>query len=86
MIADEFVKILVCPESRQSLRLMDAREIEKINAHIALGKLFTRSGRLITHSVSGALVREDRLRAYPIRDDIPLLLVDESFELSSFSD
>ena len=80
-INQELIDILVCPETRQSLTLAVADEVADINQRIARGELTTRQGRVVTEPVGGALVRADRQVFYPIRDDIPIMLVDEAIAL-----
>ena len=80
-INQELLDILVCPESRQSLTLAAAEEVAGINRRIAGGELVNRAGTAVTQEIEGALIREDRRFFYPIRDEIPIMLIDEAIAL-----
>ncbi|MEX2140390.1 MAG: hypothetical protein WD894_14090 [Pirellulales bacterium] len=82
MITDEFLGILRCPESRQPLKRSDAQLVAKVNREIAAGRLRNRAGHTVVKPVDGLLVREDDHLAYPMIDDIPILLADEAVELT----
>lgn len=83
MIDKELLEILACPQTHQSLAMADAPLLEVLNGAIAAGKLRNVGGKPVTDKLSEALVREDRQIAYPIRDGIPVLLVDEGLPVSS---
>jgi uncharacterized protein YbaR (Trm112 family) len=85
MISPELVKILVCPETRLPLTLAEPSLVATINGAVATGALLNRAGQPITAQLSAALVRSDRAIAYPVIDDIPMLLVDESIELAQLT-
>jgi len=80
-IDKDLLAILICPESRQPLREADARELERLNARIAAGGFKNRGGSAVAQRLEAALVRSDGQLAYPIRDGIPMLLVDEGLAL-----
>ena len=80
-INQELLDILVCPESRQSLTLAAADEVARINQRIARRELANRAGAVVTQEIEGALIREDRQYFYPIRDEIPIMLIDEAIGL-----
>ncbi|HOQ90973.1 MAG TPA: hypothetical protein PLO53_02570 [Candidatus Hydrogenedentes bacterium] len=82
MVSDELLKILVCPESRQPVRRADAELVEKVNAAIAAGALKNRAGQAVEEPVHELLVREDGTIAYAVRDDIPVMLIDEGIPLA----
>ena len=84
-INQELLDILVCPETKQSLTLATADELAEINQRIARGELATRQGETVTEPVGGALIRADRQFFYPIRDDLPIMLVDEAITLGGGS-
>lgn len=82
MIDKELLDIIVCPETKQDLVLAEPGLIEKINLLIEKGELRNRSKQTVTEKIDGGLIRkEDRKYLYPIRDDIPILLIDESISL-----
>ena len=85
-IADDLLKILVCPETKQTLCLAEQQEVERLNREIEAGKLRNRGGEELSKRISGALVREDQKFAYPVYDDIPILLIDEGIPLVAASD
>lgn len=81
MIDGELLEILVCPETRQRVRLADAELVARVNAAIGAGGLRNRGGEGVEEPLAGGLVREDGKLLYPIRDDIPIMLIDEAIAL-----
>ena len=83
MIAEDLLKILVCPESKQPLREADRTILELVNAHIGSGSLRNRDGQPVTEPLQEALVTQDGAVLYPVRDGIPVMLVGESISLEA---
>ena len=82
MVDQSLLDILVCPETKQPLRAVEADVLERLNDSIRAGSLKTRSGEAVADEITDALVREDGAVLYPVRDDIPIMLIDESIQLS----
>ena len=80
-LSPDLLEILRCPEDRTKLELADAALLGKLNAAIAAGKVTNREGQAVSDKVDAALVREDKAVLYPVRDDIPVMLVDEQIKL-----
>lgn len=78
---EQLLAFLVCPETREPLRLADAHEIAALNDHISRGALQNRAGDQVDERIDGALIRADGQCAYAIREDIPVLLIDEGIPL-----
>jgi uncharacterized protein YbaR (Trm112 family) len=83
MIDPELLKIMCCPETHQPIALAEPSLIENLNRQIATGQLKNRAGQLVKEKIDGGLVREDKKFLYPIRDDIPIMLIDEAIPLAA---
>ena len=84
MIREELLSIIVCPETKQDLVLADKDIIDKINTLIENGELLNRAKQKVTEKIEGGLIqKEDRQYLYPIRNEIPILLRDESIPLNN---
>ena len=81
MLAQEFVRMICCPENRSPLSLAEAALVKRLNELIRAGQLKNRGGQPVGDALDGALVREDHAIAYPIVCDLPILLVDEGIPL-----
>lgn len=77
MIDKDLLKILACPETHQPLAEADADLIAKVNAAVSAGDCSNVGGKKVTEPLEEGLVREDGKIVYPVRDSIPVLLVDE---------
>lgn len=78
MPAVELLDILVCPETKQPLRLADEALIARLNRAISAGSLENRAGVTVGAPLESGLLRQDGEVLYPIRDDIPIMLLDEA--------
>jgi uncharacterized protein YbaR (Trm112 family) len=85
-VADDLVEILVCPETRQPVARANAEQLEAVNARIRAGSLRNRGGDAVEKEVAEGLVREDGRILYVVDDGIPVMLVEESIEISAASD
>jgi len=81
-IDNELLEILVCPESRQSVRLADAELLARLNGEIEAGRLRSRGGESVEKRIEEGLVREDGRILYVIDDGIPIMLIDQSIEIA----
>lgn len=76
-IAPDLLAILCCPETKQEVLLLDAAVVERLNQRIAKGELKTKDGRPVLEKIDGGLLRQDKTMVYPIRDQIPIMLIEE---------
>lgn len=81
MVDEELLKILVCPEDKTPVRVAEQDLVDRINAAIESGTLKNRAGEAVDTAVDAVLVREDNAYGYPIREDIPVMLIDEAIPL-----
>ncbi len=83
MVNAELLDILVCPETKQKLRLADPETLERVNRGVEEGYLLNQGGDRVKNTIPEALVREDGRVLYPVLDDIPVMLLDEAIRLDS---
>jgi uncharacterized protein len=81
MVRQELLDLLVCPEDKSDVKLLDEATLARVNAAIAAGSVKNRSGEAVADSIDGGLLRADGQFLYPIRDDIPIMLIDESIPM-----
>ncbi len=80
-IDKELLAILCCPETKQDVALSDAALIGRLNERIAKGELKNKAGQAVTEKLDGGLIRADKQILYPIREDIPVMLIEEGIPL-----
>jgi uncharacterized protein YbaR (Trm112 family) len=77
VIDKDLLSILACPETHQPLAEAGADLLKRVNEEVASGSAKTRAGTVVKEAIEGGLVRQDGKILYPIRDGIPVLLIDE---------
>lgn len=83
-INPELLKLLVCPETKQSVKPAEDSFIEKVNLYISSGEVVNKSGSRVDYTLTGGLITEDGKTLYPIRDDIPVMLAGEALPVDQF--
>jgi uncharacterized protein YbaR (Trm112 family) len=85
MLDPELIEILVCPDTKEPVRLADPSLLERMNDAIRGGRLVNRSGKALTDPLEAALVRADGKIVYPVREGIPIMLLDEAIPIEPTS-
>ncbi|MBP7652734.1 hypothetical protein KA977_04885 [Candidatus Dependentiae bacterium] len=86
MIDKELLDILCCPETKEDVFLANDDLINKLNNLISENKLVNRNGDKVSEKINGGLIRNDKKYLYPIREDIPIMLIEEAFPLDNIID
>lgn len=81
MVNPELLKILVCPETKTPLQEASTEVIDALNAQIVTGTLKNRAGETLSDPIQEGLIREDGTVLYIVRDDIPVMLIEEAIML-----
>ena len=82
MVDASLVAILACPETHQPVHLADDATVAKVNAAIAAGTVKNREGASVGEAIDAGLIREDGAYLYPVRDEIPVMLIGEAIPLA----
>ena len=77
----ELLDMLCCPETKEDVSLADAALIATLNRKVEAGGLANRGGEIVKEKMDSGLIRADKRYLYPIREDIPLMLIDEAIPL-----
>lgn len=80
----DLLAILCCPETKQDIHLAEDSLIERLNDQVARGELRNKANQAVKEKLDGGLIRADRKILYPVRDDIPVMLIDEGIPLESY--
>lgn len=81
IIDDKLLEMICCPETKQDLKLADEKTISELNALVDKNELQNRIKQPVEKKLDGGLIREDGKYLYPIIEEIPILLIDESIPL-----
>lgn len=77
----DLLAILCCPETKLDVTLADDALINKLNDAIGRGQLKNKAQKPVAELLDGGLIRADRKILYPIREDIPVMLIEEGIPL-----
>jgi uncharacterized protein len=80
-IDKDLLSILCCPETKQDVTLAPESVIAGINDRIGKGEVKNKAGQVVTERMDGGLLRADKKILYPIREDIPVMLIDEGIPM-----
>ena len=78
MIDKELLEILVCPETGEPLEEAGREIIERLNELVEIGTLVDRSGERVSERIEGGLICRRGKYLYPVRENIPILLIESS--------
>ena len=81
MIEPKLLAMLRCPSTGSELKLAEKTLVSRINQAIDRGTLRDRGDQKISQAIDGGLVNNAGDRLYPIRGNIPAMIVDESIDL-----
>ena len=82
----KLLDLLVSPDTRQPLALLDSAGLDALNAAITAGKVVRADGNAQAQALREALVTRDRKQVFRIDDGIPVLLVEEALATAQVAD
>ena len=84
-IDKDLLAILCCPETKQSVSMADSVLVKKLNDLISSGGLKNKGNKPVSEPLDGGLIRMDQKILYPIRENIPVMLIEEGIPLQQIS-
>lgn len=83
IIDKDLLAILCCPDTKQDVSFTDEALIATLNEAVRRGQLKNKANKLVTEPLDGGLIRSDRTMLYPIRENIPVILIEEGIPLQA---
>lgn len=84
-IDNELLAILCCPETKQEVTRADERLIHLLNDRIGKGDVKNKAGQPVSEKLDGGLLRADKKILYPVREDIPIMLIEEGIPVEGIA-
>jgi uncharacterized protein YbaR (Trm112 family) len=84
-IDGDLLAILCCPETKQDVSLASTTLIMTLNERIGKGELKNKGGQAVKEKLDGGLLRADRKILYPVREDIPVMLIEEGIPVEGLT-
>ena len=82
----KLLDLLVSPDTRQPLSLLDAKGLEALNRAIGAGTVNKADGNPLAQPLRQALVTRDRKQVFRLDDGIPVLLAEEAIATDQIAD
>lgn len=82
-ISQELLDILCCPETKDNLHPLSGDERDRVNRAIANGTVMNRKNEAVPEPIDGGLLRADGKFLYPVRNYIPIMLIDEAIDMAT---
>lgn len=82
----KLLDLLVSPDTRQPLSLLDAKGLEALNRAIGAGTVSKADGNPLAQPLRQALVTRDRKQVFRLDDGIPVLLAEEAIATAQIAD
>ena len=79
---EKILKLICCPSSKKQLKILDEESLNNLNHAISAGLIKNNQGKILKDKIEQALITEDYELAYIVRDDIPVLLENESIKMN----
>jgi len=79
----DLLAILCCPDTKLEVSLADDLLVDRLNDAVSRGVLKNKANKPVTEMLDGGLVRSDRKILYPIRENIPVMLIEEGIPLDT---
>ena len=77
----DLLAILCCPETKQAVTVAESALVDKLNAAVSRGGLMNKGKKPVSEQMEGGLLRVDGKILYPIREGIPVMLIEEGIPL-----
>jgi uncharacterized protein YbaR (Trm112 family) len=84
-ISKDLLAILCCPDTKLPVMMAEADLVRKLNEAIARGGVLNKGEKPVVEQVEGGLVRADLKILYPIRESIPVMLIEEGIPLDQIN-
>lgn len=84
-ISKDLLAILCCPDTKLPVMMAETELVIKLNEAIARGGLMNKGKKPVVEQVEGGLVRADLKILYPIRESIPVMLIEEGIPLDQIN-
>ena len=78
---EKLLEIMCCPETHQRLAKAGTELVDDLNKRIQAGTLVDRVDEKVAELIDGCLIREDGKILFPIRQDIPVMLIDQGIPI-----
>tara|TARA_Y100001935_G_scaffold57176_1_gene47717 strand:- start:408 stop:677 length:270 start_codon:yes stop_codon:yes gene_type:complete len=79
---EKILKLICCPSSKKQLKILNEESLANLNQAISAGLIKNNQGKILKDEIERALITEDYELAYIVRDDIPVLLENESIKMN----
>ena len=82
----KLLEILVCPVTKQSVSILSASRLAVLNEKILAGDVVNQGGDKVSEALSSALVIQNGTVIYPVAEEIPIMLEDQSIAAIQLDD